>query len=98
MPNIARLSSLVYRRLLIFYPYEFRSKFGTEMVEVFEEAMRDVVLQRGSAGAVFLWVSALWELISTSAPFWLQDPTLMAGTLSLVASTALFLALFRAVS
>jgi hypothetical protein len=98
MTKIIRLSRFVYGHLLIFYPRELRCRFGTEMMDVFEDLMCEVVLQRGPAGMVSLWGSALWELLSVAAPLRLCNTTVIAGALSFVASSALFLAFFRAIS
>jgi hypothetical protein len=98
MAKIIRLSCFVYGRLLIFYPRELRRRFGIEMVEVFEHLTHEVMLQRGPAGMVSLWGSALWELLTVAAPLQLRDTTVIAGALSFVASSALTLAFFRAVS
>jgi hypothetical protein len=98
MTKTIRLSRFVYGYLLIFYPRELRCRFGTEMMDVFEDLMCEAVLQRGPAGMVSLWGSALWELLSVAAPLRLCNTTVIAGALSFVASSALFLAFFRAVS
>jgi hypothetical protein len=98
MTKIIRLSRFVYGHLLIFYPRELRCSFGTEMMDVFEDLMYEAVLQSGPAGMVSLWGSALWELLSVAAPLQLCNTTVIAGALSFVASSALFLVFFRAVS
>jgi hypothetical protein len=98
MTKAIRVSCLVYGRLLILSPRELRQKFGAEMVEVFEDLTREAVLQRGLAGMVPLWGSALWEVLSVAVPLRLCDTTVIAGALSLILSSALTLAFFRAVS
>jgi hypothetical protein len=97
MKKIIRLSSLIYRRLLIFYPGEFRGKYGSEMADVFGDMLGDAIRRGGAAEIVSLWSSALWELFSIAVPLRLQNTVVIAGALSFVASSALFLAFFRAV-
>jgi hypothetical protein len=97
MEKIIPASCRVYGRLLIFYPGEFRRRFGAEMTQLFEELLRDAA-QRGPIAIISLWRSALWELLSVAAPLRLQNAAVIAGALSFVASSLLFLAFFRAVS
>lgn len=98
MKKTIQLSSFIYRHLVIFYPRECRHKFGSEMVEVFEDLLDDAIRRRDASGIVSLWSSALWELLSVAAPLRLENTVVIAGALSLVASSALFLAFFRAVN
>jgi hypothetical protein len=44
-----------------------------------------------------LWCTALWELLSVAAPARLQSPTLIASTVSFLASSAMFLAILGTV-
>lgn len=97
MKKVIRASCLVYDHLLVFYPSEFRRRFGGEMAQLFEELMCDAA-QRGPIAIVSLWRSALSELLSVAVPLRLQNAAVIAGALSLVASSLLFLAFFRAVS
>jgi len=97
MENLIRVSCRIYGHLLIFYPGEFRRRFAAEMAQLFEDLLRDAA-QRGPIAIVSLWRSALWELLTVAAPLRLQNAPLIAGALSLVASSILFLAFFRAVS
>ena len=96
--TLVRLSRAVYAGLLVFYPRELRHQFGAEMVDVFEAVMRDAVSERGLPGAISLWRSALWELLIVAAPLRLASDALKAGAISFLASSVLFLVLFRAVS
>lgn len=96
MPRVAPLSCLIYRRLLIFYPQEFRSRFGEEMVESFEELGRDVILRRGRLGMLSVWRTASWELLSVAVPLRLKSSPVVPALLSFVISSALAWAFFRA--
>lgn len=98
MEKIIRASCRVYGYLLVFYPGEFRRRFGAEMAQLFEELMCAAAVQRGPIAIILLWRSALWELLSVAAPLRLQNAAVIAGALSFVASSILFLAFFRAVS
>ena len=95
---MVRLSRAVYGGLLVFYPCDLRHNFGAEIAAVFEELMRDAVAERGAAGMVSLWRSALWELLTLALSSRLASNAVKAGAISLLASSALFLVLFRAVS
>ncbi len=95
---VVRLSRVVYAGLLVFYPRDLRYKFGAEMADVFEALMRDAIVERGTAGTISLWRSALWELLTVAVPLRLASSAVMAGAISFLASSVLFLVLFRAVT
>jgi hypothetical protein len=97
MPKIIRLSCNLYGRMLIFYPRDLRRRFGSEMVEVFADQLSAVALEQGSIGMLSLWCTALWELLSVAVPARLQSPTLIASTVSFLASSAMFLAILGTV-
>ncbi len=97
MERIIRVSCRLYGHLLIFYPGEFRRRFAAEMTQLFEEMLRHAA-QRGPIAIISLGLSALWELLSVAAPLRLQNASVIAGALSLIASSILFLAFFRAVT
>ena len=68
------------------------------MLDVFNAQLCDAIAE-GSAMEFFrLWRSALWELLTVALPSRLASNEVMAGTLSFLASAALFLVFFRAVS
>jgi hypothetical protein len=92
--QLLQFSRMIYSRLLVFYPRDLRAKFGSEMTDVFEELLRDATVRHGSAGVVAVWGSALWELLIVASPLRLENKTLMAGALSFLTSSALFLAFF----
>jgi hypothetical protein len=96
MPRMAPLSCLIYRRLLIFYPQEFRSRFAEEMVESFEELRRDALRCRGRVGMLSVWSTASWELFSVALPLRLKSSPVVPALLSFAISSALAWAFFRA--
>jgi hypothetical protein len=93
-----RASRLVYANLIFLYPSDLRCRFGVEMTDVFEELMRAATMRRGLLGIVSLWRSVLWELLTIAAPSRLTSSSLMAGALSFLASSALFLVFFSALN
>lgn len=95
---IVRLSRVVYTGLLIFYPTDLRRKFGAEMADVFEAAVHDAIVGGGPVGVTSLWRSALLELLTVAVPLRLASNAVMAGAISFLASSVLFLVFFRAVS
>jgi hypothetical protein len=96
--TIVNLSQSIYLGLLIFYPRELRRKFGAEMAEVFVTSLRDAIADRGRAGMIFPWRSALCELLTVALPMRLASNAAMAGAISLLASSVLVLLFFRAVT
>jgi len=97
-PAIARTSRIIYGGLLMFYPPALRRKFGEEMVDVFVATLCDATVERRAVGIFSLWRSALWELLTVALPSRFASNAVMAGALSFLASAALFLVFFRAVS
>jgi len=98
MPNALQMSCFLYRLLLGFYPREFRQRFGVEMTQVFADQMWGEWQRHGFMGMVRVGVTAAWEVVSVAAPLQLRNSVVIAAALSLVSSSALFLAFFRAVS
>jgi len=92
--KLARMSALAYAEMIRLYPRELRLRFGGGMEEVFGDSLREAAARRGFKGIVAVWGRALWELLTVAAPSRLENNTLMAGALSLLASSVLFLAFF----
>lgn len=97
-PHIARVGRIVYGNLLCLYPAELRCKFGDEMLDVFSAQLCDAIAEGKPAEVFSLWRSALWELLTVAVPCRLSSNEVLAGALSFLASAALFLVFFRAVS
>jgi len=93
--RVIRASRLAYAGLLIVYPRDLRRRFGREMVEVFEELTREAMSRSGPRGVAMIWRSALWELLTVALPARLASNAAMAGALSFLASSVLFLVFFR---
>ena len=98
MPNSLQMCCSLYRLFLGFYPREFRQRFGVEMTQVFADQMQGEWKRHGVVGIVRVGLIASWEVMSVAAPLQLHNPVVIAIVLSFVSSSALFLALFRAVS
>ncbi len=98
MENNSGLNRFVYEQLLIIYPQEFRERFGAEMADVFDEAMRDALVERGFVGATSLWLSSLWELGTTAVGSWLKNEKVMAGAAAFFVASFLFVWLAKALS
>jgi hypothetical protein len=92
--EVVQFSRMIYFRLLVFYPRDLRARFGSEMTDVFEALLRDAAFRDGFAGVVTMWRWALWELLTVASASRLESRTLMAGGLSFLTSSALFLAFF----
>ncbi len=96
MENLIRLSCFLYSRLLIFYPRELRQKFGTHMVEIFEDLLLELPPRRAVAAYLSLWRIALWELASVGVVSRLQNTAFIAAAASILLSSLLVWSFFRA--
>jgi len=97
MPSLIRLSRFVYSRLLIFYPPEIRRNFGAEMVDLFEDLLREIPPRCKAAGIVSVWRVALCELASAGLVSRLQSTALIAAAASILLSSLLAWFFFRSV-
>jgi hypothetical protein len=97
MEPIVRWSGWIYGCLLIAYPCELRRPFGADMTEMFEDQLSAAALQRGGAGIVSLWRTALWELAIVAVPSRLESTAVIAGAVSLLVSSAIAWVFFRSV-
>jgi len=88
-----RVSRMVYSGLLTLYPPDLRRRFGAEMEEVFEELLR-AAAQSGANSVAAVWSRALWELLAVALPQRLASETVMAGAISFLTASGLFLAFF----
>ncbi len=93
MPN----SRWMYELLLHVYPRELRSRFGADMVEVFEDLLTEATREGGAVGIASLWCTAVWELVSIGVPSRVKSTGVIAGTLSFLVSTAIAWVFFHAV-
>ena len=98
MTSAVRASCGLYKMLLFAYPSDFRLRFGSEMVTTFSELIRDEWELNGVAGVARVWRSALGEVFSAAVPLQLQSPIVVAMSLSLVSSFALFATIFYAMT
>ncbi|GCF09647.1 hypothetical protein [Dictyobacter arantiisoli] len=88
-PWIIILSCHCYRWLLALGPEEFRSEYGEQTLQVFEECCRDAYQNSGIRGVLALWPSLFSEALTgmlieqgqQSRPWW---PCLLALTLILI--------------
>jgi hypothetical protein len=93
-----RLLSLNYRvfcLLLRCYPTEFRERFGAEMADVFAEQLEEEWRKKGLAGVLRVSLTAA---LTAAIPQHLQNPSVIAGALSVIGSFVLCTAFLRAVS
>jgi hypothetical protein len=66
IPSVS-VSCFVYRWLLFAYPKSFRSRFGDEMRQVFQEQCLAHYRKHGVSAVASLWISTLFDLVK-SAP------------------------------
>lgn len=98
MTSGVRASCGLYKMLLFAYPADFRLRFGSEMITAFSDLICDEWKHNGLPGVARVWRSALEEVFSAAVPLRLQSSIVVATSLSLVSSFALFMAIFYAMT
>jgi hypothetical protein len=98
MSGAVQLSCGLYKMLLFAYPSDFRLRFESEMVSTFSDLICGEWEQNGLPGVVRVWRSVLGEVFSAAVPLQLQSSIVVATSLSLLSSLALFMALFYAMT
>ena len=98
MTSAVRASCGLYKMLMLAYPTDFRIRFGTEMVTTFSDLICDEWEHNGLPGVARVWRSALGEVFSAAVPLQLQRSVVVATSLALLSSLALFMALFHAMT
>ena len=98
MTSAVRASRGLYKMLLFAYPSDFRLRFGSEMVVTFSDLICDEWEQNGLPGIARVWWFTLGEVFSAALPLQLQSSMVVATSLSLVSSFALFMAIFYAIT
>lgn len=78
----------VYRGLLRLYPARFRRRFGEDMVQLFQDRLRDARSERSPGGLVRAWMAVLGDVAVTAPLEHLRRNRSMAHSLSPVPSTA----------
>ena len=94
MSSVVRASCGLYKVLLFAYPSDFRLRFGREMATTFSDPTCDEWEQNGLPGVARTWWSALGEVFSAAVLLHLQSPIVVATSLALLSSVALFAAIF----
>src|SRR5687767_9041918 len=96
--TLLHANSAVFRQLLVLYPPELRARFGDEMVLVFGEQITEAWHAARLSGLVRIWLRAIWELATIAVPQRVFAPVVLAGAVSLIAASVVFLALLRALT
>jgi len=98
MTSAVRVSCGLYKMLLFTYPSDFRLRFGSEMVTTFSDLISGEWEHNGLPGVARVWRSALGEVFSAAVPLQLQSSIVVATSLALLSSLALFMAVFHAMT
>ena len=98
MTRAVRASRALYKMLLFTYPGDFRLRFGSEMVTTFSELISGEWEHKGVPGVARVWRYALGEVFSAAVPLQLQRSIVVATSLALFSSLALFMALIYALT
>ena len=98
MTRGVRVSCALYKMLLFTYPGDFRLRFGSEMVTTFSDLISGEWEHDGLPGIARVWRSAVGEVFSAAVPLQLQRSIVVATSLALLSSFALFVAIFYAMT
>jgi len=98
MTRAVRASCALYKMLLFTYPGDFRLRFGSEMVTTFSELISGEWEHKGVPGVARVWRYALGEVFSAAVPLQLQRSIVVATTLAMFSSLALFMAVIYALT
>jgi len=98
MTRAVRASCALYKMLLFTYPGDFRLRFGSEMVTTFSELISGEWEHKGVPGVARVWRSAIGEVFSAAVPLHLQRSIVVATSLALFSSLALFMAVIYALT
>ena len=90
------MSLRLYRFLIMLYPPEFRQEFGREMVGVFADQLDEAAAEPDGPGLWSVWICALREAVTLALPMHLRSAVVMASFVSLVGTSVVYVALFRA--
>ncbi|MBN1641208.1 MAG: hypothetical protein JXA09_08230 [Anaerolineae bacterium] len=61
------LSVKLYRLLLVLYPAAHRRAYGAPMAQLFRDACRDTLREKGTRGLAVLWIRMLGDAIASAA-------------------------------
>ncbi len=89
MSWFVRSSSVVYRGVLVIYPFDLRNKYGAEMAGVFTEDLADAWRTHRIAPVARVWWHALSEILAIAIPGRLADRALLAPAISVALHLAL---------
>jgi hypothetical protein len=98
MTSAVRVSCGLYKMVLLTYPRDFRLRFESEMVTTFSHLICSEWERSGLPGLARVWRCALEEVFSVAVPLQLQSPIVVATSLALLSSFALFMAVFHAIT
>ena len=98
MTSAVRVSCGLYKMVLFTYPADFRLRFESEMVTTFSDQMCGEWEQDGLPGILRVWRFALAEVFSVAVPLLLQSSIVVATSLALLSSCALFMAVIHAMT
>ena len=80
------MTERVYRRLLRLYPAAFTARFGDDMLQLFQDQLRDARSGGAPGGTVSAWLRMLGELVATAAAERLRRNRTMAHSLPVAPS------------
>ena|ERR1700722_14494663 len=83
-----RVSALIYRSLLLFYPEDLRFAFGDEMTEAFAEDLACAWRERDASGMAAGWWCAACDGVTIAIPGRLANPVLRTRAVSVAVHIA----------
>lgn len=87
----------LYRQILLAYPADLRVRFGSDMLEIFEDLLRDSSSHSGFSGELSVWGDAGRELLTVALPARLQSARWSAAAISFLISSFIAWIFFRSV-
>ena len=80
-PGTSAGHARLYRRLLRFYPGEFRARYGDEMVQLFGDQLRDATAGGRPSGTATVWLRTVVDLVTSATSEHLRGDRTMAHSL-----------------
>lgn len=90
MAAILYISCRLYGWMLRLYPSALRSRFASEMADVFEQQISEAWQHGQFRGVAGVWSCALEELVLVALPARLNPGVLRIGAISLLSTMAVF--------
>jgi len=89
-------SCRLFTFIMPLYPVALRNQFGPDMVDVFEQQIRDESARRGFIGVARVWVGIASDVVQSSVPDEISWRRVLIPAISVAGSFLLFAIFFVA--